>query len=155
HHEDPGDQQYDEDADDRAKEPRRVQREQRHTVEEQQVLQEAPDEGTDDPEAHGSKQAHRVPAGYHQPGDGPRDQAHNEQDDYEPQHTRKDTPVPGMLPRRRPGAGGPAAAGPGPVWRRSHRYATVQSLAPSSSGLGRRPLKAVAPVQIRSGLLSK
>ncbi len=26
------------------------------------------------------------------------------------------------------------------------------SLAPSSSGLGRRPLKAVAPVQIRSGL---
>ena len=29
------------------------------------------------------------------------------------------------------------------------------TLAPSSSGLGRRPLKAVAPVQIRSGLLTK
>src|SRR5262249_4221216 len=61
-----------------------------------------------------------------------------------------------MLSRLRPGAaGGPGAAGPGAVWRRSHRCATVQSLAPSSSGLGRRPLKAVAPVQIRSGLLTK
>jgi hypothetical protein len=29
----------------------------------------------------------------------------------------------------------------------------VKFLAPSSSGPGRRPLKAVAPVQIRSGLL--
>src|SRR6185369_11235565 len=29
----------------------------------------------------------------------------------------------------------------------------VNSSAPSSSGLGRRPLKAVAPVRIRSGLL--
>ncbi len=36
------------------------------------------------------------------------------------------------------------------VWRDALRYG---SLAPSSSGLGRRPLKAVAPVQIRSGLL--
>src|SRR5262249_61484707 len=128
HHEDPGDQQYDEDADDRAKEPRRVQREQRHTVEEQQVLQEAPDEGTDDPEAHGSKQAHRVPAGYHQPGDGPRDQAHNEQEDYELQHTRKDTLIPGMLPRAGHGARGlceAAGSGAGLVSLTPVRYGAV------------------------------
>ena len=40
-----------------------------------------------------------------------------------------------------------------PFWRARLRCATVQCLAPSSSGPGRRPLKAVAPVQIRSGLL--
>src|SRR5262249_48125904 len=51
----------------------------------------------------------------------------------------------------RPGAAGRAV----PVWRRSRRCATVQSLAPSSSGLGRRPLKAVAPVQIRAGRLTE
>src|SRR5205823_1986868 len=111
--EDPRDQQDDDGADDRAGDARRVQREQRHAVEKHQVLQEAPDKGTYDPETHGPEHAHRVPAGYHQPGDGPRDQAHNEQDDYERQHTRKDTPVPGMLSRMRPGtASGPAAAGP-------------------------------------------
>src|SRR5499427_4155983 len=104
--EEPRDQQHDDGADDRAQDPRRVQREERHGVEEHQVLQEAPDEGADDPEAHGPEQAHRVPAGYHQPGDGPRDQAHNEQGDNELQHTRKDTLIPDMLPRAGHGAYG-------------------------------------------------
>src|SRR5579871_4261973 len=152
--EDPRDQQDDDGADDRSEDASRVQREQRHAVEEHQVLQEAPDEGTYDPETHGPEQAHRVPAGYHQPGDGPCDQAHNQQEDYEPQHVTKDTPVLGCS-RPGPGAAGPGGRATGPVWRRSHRCATVQSLAPSSSGLGRRPLKAVAPVQIRSGLLGE
>src|SRR5689334_9284122 len=59
--EDPRDQQDDDGADDRAQDPRRVQREERHGVEEYQVLQEAPDEGAEDPQAHGPEQAHRVP----------------------------------------------------------------------------------------------
>src|SRR5215468_699294 len=105
--EDPRDQQDDDGADDRAQDARRVQREERHGVEEHQVLQEAPDEGADDPEAQGREQAHLVPAGYDQPGDGPRDQAHDEQDDNERQHVRNDTPVPGMLPRSATGRAGP------------------------------------------------
>src|SRR4249920_3824361 len=54
-------------------------------------------------------------------------------------------------------AGGPGADRPGQcsVWRGSAECATVLWLAPSSSGPGRRPLKAVAPVQIRSGLLTE
>src|SRR6266581_8637141 len=64
---------------------------------------------------------------------------------------------PCRAPVRHVTAGCPGAARPGQcsVWRGSAECATVLWLAPSSSGPGRRPLKAVAPVQIRSGLLTE